>query len=733
MKRQSRAGRPASASHGSDSDSSESSEESVMLRPSAVAAASSDHRRQHAYSELRKFYEPSTDSSDAQAPPQLRRKVRQHSGVVVNRGRHRVPQSGDPIVPTPGAAGLADDFFTHFLPCFFSTPTKMRVWYSLFSRRLPGLTQNDLVTQWRLASDGLVRTQDMGGGVVTVYIGNPKFFFSAWYLNLQRHGRLRPVGKAGSLLRVLYWDTGGTPVFRMKVTYFFIQFPGLHVQPGAPDSAICPLFTVAGYGAKISDAQMEAINRLRFSILHELASLRVVESINERGVETWRDITCRTIGLSDLKGASEEFGDVRSQVAPQFPSKPEKAQGDKPAKGPQNRMHYDDCSPSCRRSIAEMLCTTGGVPETEACKHGRDAVMWKGVPGASIRWFYGRHGLMHGVPRLGIDAVALLDKTPGTRRHARYLSRMFPESTWYPYRHTAPKEWDAKVQAIVSDKTKERMTRTPRPPHCVQLDTVKRFLLDSGDSLLAGRGPEAPLQGERPLQRINPATVYDVLLRSAVRLYATSAENSKSRLLCDLWDAAVRHSRLVLHYDPVLGAAGYASDVAQLGRTVWFWWKRLVCHLWPWRPPDDAKWMQRLEKDQPEQAVRMRSIEGDMRVCALWVAPYVFLNHGCDLYADIGSEAAEVTEEPLEHVILRVEYVAAASGERPTALQTPLKLGAIVFFGCISLWPPISTPGVRVREATSKSYGRVEEARGRGDVVISFAEYEKVRRAHGVA
>ena len=133
-----------------------------------------------------------------------------------------------------------------------------------------------------------------------------------------------------------------------------------------------------------------------------------------------------------------------------------------------------------------------------------------------------------------------------------------------------------------------------------------------------------------------------------------------------------------------------------------------MCTLWPWEASVEDGWYLRLVKNkQVEQARKMSTVKADMRRTALWVAPYVYLMHGCDLYEVLGEEAAEVTEEPLEHIILRAEFVAAAMGERPTQSMAPMKIAAIMGFGSISLWPPISSPGLRIREASSKSYGSV--------------------------
>ena len=129
----------------------------------------------------------------------------------------------------------------------------------------------------------------------------------------------------------------------------------------------------------------------------------------------------------------------------------------------------------------------------------------------------------------------------------------------------------------------------------------------------------------------------------------------------------------------------------------------------------------------------MKTVKADMRRTALWVAPYVYLMHGCDLYEVLGEEAAEVTEEPLEHIILRAEFVAAAMGERPTQSMAPMKIAAIMGFGSISLWPPISSPGLRIREASSKSYGTVSDGKHRGgDVRLTYGMYAEIKAKYGM-
>ena len=176
---------------------------------------------------------------------------------------------------------------------------------------------------------------------------------------------------------------------------------------------------------------------------------------------------------------------------------------------------------------------------------------------------------MHVIPRLSNDILALLDKQPQSKRFARYLSGMFPASTWYPFRYTDPAEWDARVAMVSSAESRDRITRSPRPPHGVQLDAVKRFLMDYGPSLLKGR-PEAPKTGEKPFerQRINPATVADVLTRSAVFI---DGGKGRRRLVADVWITAVQYCRALLHYDKSMC---YKTEVPILGRSTWWWWKR---------------------------------------------------------------------------------------------------------------------------------------------------------------
>jgi len=559
-------------------------------------------------------------------------------------------------------------------------------------------------------------TYDHGGGVVTCYIKNIRSFFRKWYANVVLSRRARPV-TTNRVVGVNYWDTAGTPVMRMKLTYAFIQFPGLHVQPSAPDSAICYLLTACFFGGSVTNAVMGTINTFRASILESLKTVPVIQA-ESSGM---REIPTLFVSLSDMKGAAEEFEEMRSSNHAHFPSLNPDCQ---------NRMHYDDLSPACRRPVVDMFSTPEDEPHPpEPCQHSRAALIFRGVPGSSVMWFYGRHGQMHVIPRLSNDILALLDKQPQSKRFARYLSGMFPASTWYPFRYTDPAEWDARVAMVSSAESRDRITRSPRPPHGVQLDAVKRFLMDYGPSLLKGR-PEAPKTGEKPFerQRINPETVRDALTRSGVFI---EGGKGRRRLVADVWITAVEYCRSLLHYDKSLS---YTTDVPLMGRSTWWWWKRIVCTLWPWEASVEDGWYLRLVKNkQVEQARKMSTVKADMRRTALWVAPYVYLMHGCDLYEVLGEEAAEVTEEPLEHIILRAEFVAAAMGERPTQSMAPMKIAAIMGFGSISLWPPISSPGLRIREASSKSYGTVSDGKHRGgDVRLTYGMYAEIKAKYGM-
>lgn len=554
----------------------------------------------------------------------------------------------------------------------------------------------------------------------TFYVMNPAAVLSRWLHLLESRGRLRKLRRP-RILATIFWDAGARTVAGYHVHLLLISFPDLHTSPGCLDS-VFPLVLHAGPlprgNITAKPRPVPPIRERTFSVisslLQELLQSGVVvppkalaEEIREAGA-TGVGLPLEILNISDYASACGSCDEIVLPHVPQFPhamKNPHKTQF-------QNRFHYIT-SGYCGCSIAQQ-CAAATVCTDSAAPRMRTFFRSPAQPGVRLKWRYGRHGLLHGLPCLLAD-LSQVFYASGLRETAECLASAFPSPGFDPLFQLRPSvvRLDAAVaagrrqpRAPVAEAVELAVpppaaggpgdpdggTNACRPPHDVRLFDLKAWIRSRRPATAAPLERWRRADGWRPSPQDVQAILHSCPLEFAVPAACGAVHRKR---VGDLWSASVQYSRMMLD--------GPASDaevmhLRVLGAQCFVWYKALLSEYFPWRAPQDAAWFSRLP-DTLKQA--MGRIHFAVNRTALAQSAHEFFVHASRLYAELGAETgSRVQEEAFEHCFLYWWLVSFCMGGMHADMPTRLRFSAMLLWtAAFAGFPHIASQRLRDQEA----------------------------------